>query len=525
MSDMFETKTDKASRKLERTKKEEKARRKTRTIAITIIVVLVLVSAAAILVNSSFIRRTLPVVTIDGVDFTTTEFEFFFNSELMEYNNMMAQFQGMGIEMPDPGRPLSSQIRDEESGETWADIITEMAFTRMTNIVSLYNAAKAAGFELPYENYEEIENDISMIAVQAMMSGFPTTDSFLQQMFGNSINESTYREILEFSMLAASYGEYVRESFSYSAQEITGYYEENKDDLDVFSFRLMYINPEVLNYDDFASDEAYEEALETATADAHERAAHIMTGGIESAEDFIAAAQEESGNTADWIAEVQFRMGENLDDVFRDWLMDEERIYGDIAAFDNDTGSTIIYFVARDDNSYQTVGMKQILIIREQVDPEEFPLGEDDMGYIRAVENAEAQARERADTVYSLFDSAGRSVNALNDLIDDFSDDNTEGGEYSEIAKFSYQSSHFQAMKVVPEIEEWLFDESRVVGDSEMIRTEAFGYHLIYFTGFDAVFSELIADDRMRTRDHTEWLDGLTVGEPRKHFAFILVHT
>jgi len=167
--------------------------------------------------------------------------------------------------------------------------------------------------------------------------------------------------------------------------------------------------------------------------------------------------------------------------------------------------------------------MRQILISREQIDPAEFPEGEEDPGYIEVLEKAEAEARERAELVNSLFIAAGETENALLDLMEEHSDDTTTGGEYLNISKYSYQSTHFNSMKVVPEIEEWLFDESRVIGDSELIHTADFGYHLIYFLGSGESFFELIADDRMRTRDHNEWLDGLTPGVPVRHTAFILV--
>jgi len=526
MSGMFDSKTDKANRKIERTKKEEKERKKSRTTVIIILAILVLVSAVAITVNSSFIRRTLSVVTIDGVNFSTAEFEFFFNSEYHEYRNMMAQFQGMGIDMPLDNRPLSTQpFPNGEDGETWADHFTQMALLRMASIVSLYNAARAAGFTLPDEYLEQIENEVSMISLQAMFNQFPTADSYLRAMFGNSMNENVYQKILEFSMLANAYSEHIRESFTYSAGDLSSYYTENRDDLDVFAYRLLYINPEELNYEDYDSEDAFDEARETAVAGAHERAANIISGGISSAEAFIAAAQEEYGNDSEWIGEIQQRMGENLDATFKDWLMDESRKYGDITAFDNDSGSIILYFDSRNDNSYQTAGMRQILILRDTLDAEEFPLGEEDPGYIAALAQADAEASVRAERVRTLFTDAGGTETALISLMEEHSDDNTPGGEYSDISKFSYQSMHFRAMQVVPEIEEWLFDESRVVGDSELIYTSAFGYHLVYFTGLGTPMFELIADDRMRTRDHTEWLETHTPGQPVRHFAFILVNT
>ncbi|MCL2820516.1 MAG: peptidylprolyl isomerase [Oscillospiraceae bacterium] len=524
MSGMFETKSDKASRKLARTQKEEKAKKKTRLITILVLSLLVLVAAAAIFVNSSFIRRTLPVVTIEGVGFTTTEFEYFFNSQYIEYMNMMSQFQGMGGNLPTAGRPLSTQVYDNETGETWADFFTEVALERMSVLASLYNAAQSDGFALSEEHYEEIEQDLLMIGFQAMIESFPNTDTFLQQLFGNSINENQYRSIMEFVTTATAYSEHIRESFNYSPQELADFYAENSDDLDVFNFRTFSINHEYIDSTEFDSDEDYEAAVADALAQAQQKAAKLVSEGFENAEAFVAAAQEEADSTMSWVAAVQNRMGENLDITFEDWLRDESRVYGDVTAVDNNTGSTLMYFISRDDNTYKTAAMRQILISRESIDPAEFAMGADDPGYIAATELAEANARERAELVNSLFTAAGETEDALISLMAEHSDDTTEGGLYEDIAKFSYNSPHLTIMKVVPEIEDWLFEEGRVQGDSKLIYTSDFGYHLIYFMGFGDPFFELISADRMRTAAHTEWMENLPQGEPVKHAAFILVH-
>jgi len=160
---------------------------------------------------------------------------------------------------------------------------------------------------------------------------------------------------------------------------------------------------------------------------------------------------------------------------------------------------------------------------RDYIDPEEFLLGEDDPDYLSALQQAENELSVRAQSVYSLFTAAGGTEAALIDLMEEYSDDTTEGGYYTNITKYQYWSQYFNTMKVVPEIEEWLFDESRTVGDSQLVYTSAYGYHLLYFTGFGEPFFKLMADDRMRTRDHNEWLESLTVGVPVKHAAFILV--
>jgi hypothetical protein len=208
----------------------------------------------------------------------------------------------------------------------------------------------------------------------------------------------------------------------------------------------------------------------------------------------------------------------------RDWLLDDSRTHGDITVIDSDQGSSVIFFVSRDGNNYRTVTMRQLLLMREAIDPDDFVVGIYDPEYIAALENAENELHIRAQEVYALFNSAGRTEQALLELMDEYSDDFTEGGYYSDIAKLTFQGVDFQTMRVVPELESWLFDTSRTVGDSELVYTEDFGYHLTYFMGEGDVFFEMISLDRLKSARHSEWIDGLQRAAPVRHASFILVH-
>jgi len=196
MSGMFEQKQEKAKRRLERAQKEEKAKKRTKIIAISVTTVFAILLIVSLLANSKYIRRTLPAITIDGVDFTTAEFEYFFNMAYMDYSNFMSQFEGMGGSLPESGRQLSTQVYDPVTGETWADLISEIAFGRMVSLVSLYNAAQASGFTLSDEQIADIEVDVERVGTEAAMYGFPSVDSLLQRMYGNSINLRVYRNVL-----------------------------------------------------------------------------------------------------------------------------------------------------------------------------------------------------------------------------------------------------------------------------------------------------------------------------------------
>ena len=523
MSGMFEQKQEKANRRLVRAQKEEKAKKRTRIVAISVTTVFAILLIVSLLLNSNYIRRTLPVVTIDGVNFTTAEFEYFFNMAYMDYANFMSQFEGMGSSLPERGRQLSTQVYDPTTGETWADLISEIAFGRMVSLASLYNAAQASGFTLSDEQIADIEQDVETVGMEAQMYGFKSVDSLLQQMYGNSINLRVYRSILEFTSIANFYSLHVRDSFEYSTQELDAYYAENADTLDVINYRTFTVYANIPDAGDYDDDDEFEAAKALAIADAYATAATLIEP-IASEDDFIAAAMEyDAGYYSEPDSTLRMLQGGSLDADTGPWLLDNTRNNGDVTVIETGQGATVVWFIYRDNNDYLTAGMRQLLILRDTFDPEEYPDGEFDPEYLGALVQAEIDAKERADLVYALFIAGGETEAVLTDLITEHSDDTTEGGYYTQISKYPYQGTEFRSMKVVGEIEEWLFDETRVVGDSELIYTSEYGYHLIYFTGLGERFSELIADDKMRTADHDAWVESLPVGEPVKRGAFILV--
>jgi hypothetical protein len=286
---------------------------------------------------------------------------------------------------------------------------------------------------------------------------------------------------------------------------------------------MVYV--ELPDEEEGLSAEEYDAAVIEAVNEAR-LLAESLAEEIESEDDFIAVASEYRDYHEDPESTLRMQQAGRLSAESSSWLLDSTRGYGDVTVVDSEhgQGSFILYYISRDDNSYRTVGMRQILLSRPDINPEEYIYGEDDLDYQVAVEMAENELHERAQQVYSLFLEAGATEAAMIDLIAEHSDDTTEGGLYHDITLFPYQGTYLFTMKVVPEIEEWLFYENREIGDFELIYTEAFGYHLVLFPGYGEPFSDLIADDRMRSRDHAEWLESLPRAEPVRRAAFILVH-
>ena len=527
MSDIFEKKPsaasgqkprqDGASRRKTREDKERKEKRKVRTIAVCVLTVVALLFAGALFINSKLIRRTLPAVSVGGVDFSAVEFDYYFVTALNEYRQMWESYLGEEAAadyLPSNESPLSSQIFNYETGETWEDYVSQMALSNMTEMVKIYNDAKAAGYELNEETLQAIEDEIESLRSTAPLYGYNSISEFFLKVYGISVDEKTFRKIVEFSHYTSAYNNHVRESFTYSEGELAEYYAENADSLDTFKFRIFLHDAEYVD-DIFDTDEEYEEADRASLAAASEQAAIIMAG-IESEDDFIESARVYNEDAyAEDDSTLASTAGSNLaGEDYEEWLKDARRAYGDKTTIDSADGTYLLFFIGRENNDYQTASMRQILIYQDVIDPSMYEDGEDDPDYIEAVLEAETTATERANTVFDLFKEGGATESKFLELIDDgHSDDSTEGGFYEKIRKDQFG---------IEDLDTWLFDPDRKVGEYILINSEAYGYHLIYFSGLGVRACDVIAEDGLIQRDYKAWQDSLEQLEAVKHWAFTL---
>ena len=514
-NNLFGNKVDK------RTAREEQAslaKKKMRTATVVVLLVVAVFFAGARFINSDYIRRTVAAVTVGDRDFSAAEYEYFFRLAHFNYRNHMAQIIdetvaiNMGI-LPIPGFPLRSQLRD--TGETWAEYISNIAVMNMAELVSLYNAARARGYVLRDESRQSMNEQIDTMR-QAAQTGNISFRTYLQLSFGRSMNESTFLELMEFIFTANSFSDYMFESFIYSAEELEDFYNRNCYSFDNFTYRSFFIPAEDFGTEaDFESAEEFEAAREAALDEARQTAQRFADE-ITTQEEFIDAAFEfdpemfEDADAATW----RMAQGEQIFGAYSEWIWDTARRYGDVTAFETATGAFVLFFVNRDMNEYYMAEMRQILIMREQImeflhettDDDGLPML-DEESFNAAVAVAEAEANRRAQNVYNLFVEGGATEDALIALMDEYSDDWAEGGLYVDITKI------FGMNKMVPEIEDWLFAPERQIGDFELIRTEAIGYHLVFFSGFGDRVRDFIADSRMRGIDHGEWRDSLPAPE------------
>jgi len=532
MSDLFDKRSDAAKRRDARSQHEQDARKKSRRTAAIIIAVVAVVFATALIINSNFIRRELTAVSIGGIDFSAAEFDYFFNVARMDYYDFVFNEspEHASALLPAQNVPYASQIQNPFTGETWADFFTDRALRYMASRVQQYNAAQAAGFVMSAENIAQMDAYFAMLiqqgeqAVAEWPQFYRNPMARLREMYGSSLNEATLRSVLNFRFTAISYIEHMRESINYTDAQLEAFYNESRDEFDIFRFRILLVEPEAVDPLDFEAGQgdAFGDALDEAAEEAVRRA-HELAASINSEDDFLAVAREIDEMLEDERFTRVDQQGRFIFPVFRDWLADDSRVYGDVVTIVEDGDAYVLFFLGRDDNNYNLASMRQILIRREHVNVWAFD-GEDDPEFIETVEMAEDMARARAEEALESFIAGGANEARLIDMVADYSDEEgVEGGLHENIARFPFETDRVQLMQIVPELEEWLFDESRQPGDFELVRTEAFGYHLMFFPASQGeLFRHFIASEMLREDDLTQWLEGLPEVETSRHWAFTL---
>ena len=512
MSDLFDKRTDKtpgratnkkaekAAKRQAKSMEEKKAQKKTRIISITVVSVFLLLTLISMLVTFGFVQRGFVVINVGGTAFTAAEFDFFYYNAYEEYVQMMNQFEEeMGMEgfalgsLPDTRHPLGRQIYDEETGQTWADFISERAISRMEYLVQVYNEAKANGFELSEDESNAIYEEMDSMASYVEMNGFPSLDVFLKQSYGANMNTDVYVRLNNFIRIASLYEESIVPEISFTPADIAEAYNEQRDQFDTFSIRLIEVMADEESFDPVGG------------------IARDIAQRISSEEDFINEARNYNPDVyyGENSTLLSIQGGWLPENIFT-WLADESRAYGDVEAIDDESGefSFVFFFRYRDDNDYLLVNMRQLSVMRED-------------------ETLDDIARERAEELEALFIEGGATPQAMEAIVQSYEEtEYLDGSLYTNIGRITYESPSrgFTVMEEQPEIVEWLFAPERQIGDYELIRTEASGYHLVYFDGYGERLADIMAEDYL-TENATveamqEWRDSLASVEVTKGFLY-----
>ena len=467
----------------------QKAQKKTRTLTIVGVVALVLLTVAVILINSTFFDTRCTAVKIGDTSYSAAQVRY---AKQTAYTNFMNSYSNLVGYFMDTSKPMDEQSCAFNPEITWDQYFLDEGLAYLKQTTALYDAAVAEGRTLSDEDAEVIDSNVQLIGLYASSYGY-STDGYIAALYGEGCNEKVLREMMEHSLIASAYSAEKSEEFSsaYTDAELDEYYAENREDYDTVSY-LTALVPFVTDENGEVKDDAKADAQKT--VDAILAACDGTTDGFSAA--VLAEAETEARESMGVIS--------NTGDA-KDWFVSAERAVGDVTSVEESTGIRLYCYLGTEDNSYNTVSARHILV--KAVDADE------DGVY------SEEEKQAAKDTIESIREEWDGSEENFIELVGKYSEDAgsvENGGLYEGI----YHN------QMVQEFNDFVFSGAKS-GDSAVVYGESSsyaGYHLVYFVGEGESYARTLARSALAGDAYQSWLDELTEGyEPESAFMFRFV--
>ena len=238
------------------------------------------------------------------------------------------------------------------SGEgTWQADLLNAAFLNFFQVASLYQEAKAAGFELTEASRSFLDGLQSNLNEAAASYGYADASAYLADTFGPGITFEDYYHFSELNSLAMDYYSHLINQVEVDDAQIEACYTENqemfegqgimKDDRNAVNVRHILI----------AVEDAADEAAWTAAEQEAQALLQQWQDGDATEESFAALATEK---TADPGSQSTGGLYENvypgqMVEPFENWCFEEGRQTGDTGIVKTDHGYHIMYYVGQTD--------------------------------------------------------------------------------------------------------------------------------------------------------------------------------
>ena len=496
----------------ERQQAEQKEAKKLKVFSIAMVAVLALMVVFAIgIVTSNAIKkanlgkaeRETVAVTVGDHEISAAEFNCFFIDAVSNfYSNYGSYASLFGLDVT---KALDDQFYDEENEVTWADEFVNSAKENVKAVYGIVDEAKANGFTLSDEEKASIDAQISTLSTYATLYGYSDAEGYMRAMYGNGANEEVLRNYYEACYTAQAYQNSISESLEYTEADIEAKDAENPAAYSTFSYNSYYLAAnKFLQGGTKGEDDTvtYSDEEQAAAVEAAKEAAKSLTGAssVKEFDQAIAALEinaevENAASTASNNTSYDY-----VNSVIQSWVTSSKREEGDMKVIASTTtdedgnettnGYYVVYFTARNDNEVLLQNVRHILA--------KFEGGTtDENGTTTYSDEEKAAAKETAEQILADWKAGEATEESFAALANEKSDDGdgTTGGLYENV----YPG------QMVTNFNDWLFDESRATGDTDVVETE-YGYHVMYYVGAgEQTYRDYQIENTLRTEEMNAW--------------------
>lgn len=468
--------------------------------------------------HSGIPQRLTTALTIGEHKINSVELSYFFHDAInAQYSSWQQEYgdytdyylqQAYGLI---PTQRLDKQIYNPGTKQTWAEFFITEAIDDAKRSYALYDKAIAENFQMPESSKKELEDSIAIMQELATMYQYKNVDDYLEARYGYGSNEESYNRYLEITCLAYAYNVAYADTLVYDDAAMRAHEKDIYNHFSSFTFSSYY-----MSYSNFidCEDEGNEDHTHTDAETAAGKKA------LKEAADKLAAAKDveelnklikelpfNKENSSAAVTQTKNLLYSKANTSIRDWLADNARKEGDIAALPYSANATegetvdadgyyLMVYEGKTDNTMLQTNVRHLLVKFEGG-----TTGSDgNTEYSDAEKNTAKVEAER------LLDSWKNSENPTKEsfieLIKKESDDGSKetGGLFEDINPDSSYVENFL---------NWSIDQKRKEGDVEIIETE-YGYHIMYFDSYDEMtYRDALISDALKQADYSEWMEGI----------------
>ena len=479
-------------KQLQAAKEAKKLKNYTITFVVSIILVVAIMIGVALRIPViGMIDRNHTAIAIGNHELSTTTMGYYYVDAINEYYNEATDYYGsyaeyfLGFDM---SKPLNAQ--NYSTGGTWASHFMDQAKENAKTVLSLYDAAVAAGHELTDTEKDTLQNTFDTLELLATYYGYTGVDAYLRGTYGNSANLKSSQEYYTVNPLASSYFDAYSEELkdSYTDADLRAYEKDKYHNFSSFTFATYTVK-----VSDYLTGGTKDSSGNTTYTDAEQEAAAKKAAADASALSGMKYADLKAFNKA--ISDLEINKSKTVsatehtdtlydnisDENVREWLSKPLRDAKDIKSIrttktttDSNgkettevTGYTIVYYISRNENMTKLVDVMHVLI--------QFEGGSTNSSGVTTYSDAEkAKAEEEARKLLKEWQEGEKAdKDSFAELAKKNSDDTgsaADGGLYEDV----YPNQMVKAFN------DWCFDEARKPGDTGIVETE-YGFHIMYF--------------------------------------------
>lgn len=461
------------------------------TVVVALILVVVLLYSS---ISFGFAQKYLPAAKVSSHTVTVAEYNFFYNTIASQVNRY-AQRMGQQINLNDPA------AFSEKKGQTWGEMISEVADKQVQSFVLAYEEAVKNGIKLDEKEQAELDKMIDNYK-QKLVANKTTLNEALATNYGKGVTENLFRELLRKQTIAEKYKKEAPKSVKYSDDELEKLYQAKKDEYDVYDFLYasLVVKPEKveqpkmpergketdkeklkqINEESAKLQKEYRAKLEKAKKAANEKVKTIekeAKAAIKDQASFVAFVDKykniyQSENGMRPVAPYRYKrlkdMITNAD--FAKFVSDAKRKANDVYTKSKDNTSIINLglYLGRQRDESATIHATLRMIQK------------------RTIEQQYKTAKKISDKLTDA--QAKEAMQAANDALQAYlaKNNSLEAMKKTEIK--DYKSSFMDMVDFVPstspfvaELGEWLETESRKAGDTNIFQDDRLGLYGVTF--------------------------------------------